>query len=163
VDTDVHSMQIAGTLKNGHFTSESPVTTRDPTTITLRLSLGAGLAPADFIINGAHFEFDTGSDPDYGKPALLKGRIQGSVKNEDVQNPIAPAIATLLTDDIRNYPKAPSSDTLRTLFDKGNCTNPDGTTAKAGDDKIDTCEVSGNGFIKLVLQPDVAIYDRDGN
>ena len=163
VDTDVRPAQLIGTLKNGHFASDNPVTTRNPATITMRLSLGAGQPPADFIINGAHFEFDTGIDKTYNQPALLNGRIAGSVKNEDVQKHIVPAIATLLTEDVKKYPNSGSTAQIRMLFDKGGCTNPDGTTAKAGDDKIDVCEVASSGLIKVVLAPDVAIYDKNGN
>src|SRR5262245_17635516 len=70
VDTDVRPAQLIGTLKNGRFQSDNPVTTKNPATIIMRLALGAGQPPADFIINGAHIEFETGLDRDTNQPGL---------------------------------------------------------------------------------------------
>lgn len=162
VDTNIVPATLTGSIKNGHFASDNPVTTKKPATLRIRLALAEGQTPAEFIINGAHIEFDTALDGN-GKPTLTNGRIAGSIKNEDVQKNIVPAIAVLLTDNIKRFPNVDSTNTIRNLFDKGMCSNPDGTKANAGDDKIETCEVANSGLIKVVLGPDVAIYDKNGN
>ncbi len=99
---------------------------------------------------------------------LMNGELQGSVKEQDVQTIVVPAIAKLLTETVMQNPGTPTSMQILQLFDVGDgnggtCTNPDGTMGKPGDGIISPCEVAMNNIIQNVLAPDVQIYDANGN
>jgi hypothetical protein len=125
------------------------------------LALAAGVPPTMVPMNGVHIQFThTGN-------GLVAGQIQGSVKKTDIDTKVVPALAQLLTRQVAANPNSSSTQQLLAIFDTGGdngmCTNPDGSIAKMGDGKIDTCEVAENSIIKNVLAPDVDIYDANGN
>ena len=175
VDASQKATTLFGRINGGKFLSNNPVTTTHPVTVQIKLPLIAGADALTLNVNGAHIQFNTGS-------GLMNGQIHGSIKKADIDNGIIPAVAMLLTKKVAADCKggggsdggAPAPDggagvcsssakQILSIFDTGNCTNPDGTKAVAGDGKIDICEVSTNSIIMNVLAPDVQIYDASGN
>ena len=168
VDGSMTASNFFGVLAGGKFKSNQPATTKVPVNITINVSLISGAPPLGLIVQGAEFEFTTGTDMASGKPGLLDGRIHGAIKNADVQNTIIPAVAALLTGricptgfDAMGACKAcdltGSNGQIAGIFDTGMC-----GTAKAMDCKIDTCEVAQNSIIMAVLAPDVQLFDANG-
>ena len=183
-DTSQAPAAFSGALTGGVYESDNPVTTHSPVSMTLSLPLISGSPPVSLKINGAYVKF-TGS-----ATGLMKGQLDGSIKNSDIQTSIIPAVAMLLTGKIMatdlgqmctmnsdckssgmcTMSKCVLGDTakqIKMIFDVGdsnggNCTNPDGTMGKPNDGKIDICEVSGNQLIANLLVPDVQIYAADG-
>jgi hypothetical protein len=163
VDGKKPNAKLFGRLVNSAFSSNDPVTTTHPVTMTLNLALFPGGMPVAFPLNGAHIQFTTGTDAGSGAPGLLKGQINGSIKNSDVQNNVIPAIADVLNQEIVIDPNSQQAMQILQIFDFGGCTNPDGTMAMAGDGKIDICEVATNPIVMNILAPDVQIFDQNGN
>jgi len=165
-----------GKISSGKMLSNNPVTTTHPVTLTLKLPLIAGADALSLNVNGAHIQFNVGTDSASGKPGLLNGQLHGSIKNADVQNSIIPAVAQLLSKNVSVCCMAGGADggagdgggctagdkQILQIFDTGGCMNPDGTMAVAMDCKIDVCEVATNMIIMNVLAPDVQIFASDG-
>ena len=93
---------------------------------------------------------------------LTNGQLNGAMSASDVAAVVGPGIATQLTAVLAADPTSARSQQIAGLFDTGNCTNPDGSTAQAGDGRIDVCEVLGNPVIRNVLSPDVDLFDGTG-
>ena len=149
IDAAQPTSVFLGKLSGGKFTSNNPVTTKNPIAITLKLALISGGAPVSLIVNGAHLQFTATSD---GK--LTDGQLHGSIKNSDVQGQIIPGVAMLLSQQVaKDNCMGGTSKQIASIFDTGMC-----GSAKAGDCKIDACEVAGNSIIMNVLAPDVQIY-----
>jgi len=68
-----------------------------------------------------------------------------------------------MTHIIQADPEASIAVTIGQLFDMGGCTNPDGTVAQSSDGKIDVCELLTSPLLNGLLQPDVQIWDAQGN
>lgn len=153
VDSAFAGAQFAGRISNGLFSSNSPVTTSHPVTVSLQLPLVSGADPVQLTIVGAHIQFRTSG----GK--ISSGQINGAIKSTDVQTKIIPNVATLLDSRVQANPTGSTEKQILQIFDIG-CTTGTGTK---GDGKIDTCEVSENSIIKNVLNPDVQMFDSSGN
>jgi hypothetical protein len=97
VDSTQAPGNFLGKIMATKFSSNDPVTTTKPVTIHVKLPLITGTAPVDLPVNGAHIQFNTGSDPTTMKPGLINGSLQGSIKDSDVKGNIIPAVASLLT------------------------------------------------------------------
>jgi hypothetical protein len=165
----INAMLGGGTFKGritgSAFNSNSPVTTTNPTNITVLLPIVAGVDPITLSITGAHLQFTKSGD------TLMKGQINGAIKSTDVQNEIIPSVAQLLNKKINMDPTSSSSMTLLSIFDSGmvthdpscpdmSCKNPDGTCSKPMDKTISVCEVGTNSLIKSVLSPDVQMFQN---
>ena len=161
VDPNGHGADFVGQLAGGKYSSDNPVTTQRPVALTLKVAL-FGSAPLALPLNGTHIQFSTGMDQSSGAPGLLSGQLQGSIKKKDIDTVLVPGIAAMLTAQIKADPNGAGSKQIEAIFDSGNCTNLDGSQAKAGDGRIDDCEVGTNSIIMNVLAPDVQIYDAMG-
>jgi hypothetical protein len=153
---------LFGALVNGHFSSESPVTTRTPVSFVIKVSVSGG-PPTPLPLNGVHVSFDTGTDAMSGAPGLVSGQLNGSIKQSDVNTKMIPQIAANLTQQVESDPNSSSSMQIEQIFDVGGCTDDNGVPAQASDRVITPCEVANNSIIKNVLAPDVQIYDANGN
>jgi hypothetical protein len=145
-----------GALAAGRFESEHPFFTKRPVTLPLRLRFGS----SDFIeppLQGAHIQFDVSGDG-----LALSGALQGSIRMSDIQTVFVGGFARLLTARIEAEPDSTTSSAIRGIFDRGGCTNPDGSVAQANDNIIDVCEVATNTLIVTLLAPDIKIFDDDG-
>jgi len=161
IDTTQPTADFHGALQQGSYSSESPVTTHSPVSLSLSLSLFTG-TPTPLPVHGAHIQYQVSGT------GLINGKLQGSIKNADIQLTVIPGIAALLNSQIAANPNSPTSKQIRQLFDAGdgnggNCTNPDGTIGRPNDGIISPCEVADNNIIMNVLAPDVQIYDGSGN
>jgi hypothetical protein len=154
-----------GPITAGKFNSSSPVTTKQPVSVTIALPLIAGATPVSLHVIGAHIQYTRGAD---GK--ISGGQLHGAIKNTDVQSTIIPNVAMLLTMKVNDGSAAGMQ--IENIFDNGGkadpacgttCKNPDGTCAVAKDKKIDPCEVATSGLIQNVLSPDVQMFDSAGN
>jgi len=160
INAAVGSGTFKGAIKSSVFTSNSPVTTKSPVTVTLGLPLTAG-TPIPLTVSGARITFTKTATGATG------GQINGAVKFTDVKTTIIPAVADLLTDQVKKDP-AGMPGTIANLFDtyptgcKAGDLNRDGSVAAAGDQKIAVCEVENNSLIKSVLIADVQLYAADG-
>jgi hypothetical protein len=152
-DTTFAGAQFAGRITNGKYTSNSPVTTTHPVTVSLQLPLVSGADPVQLTIVGAHIQFTESG----GK--ITGGQINGAIKSSDVMNTIIPNVATLLNSRVTANPTGSTEKQILQIFDIG-CT---GMTNLKGDGMISTCEVSDNSIIKNVLNPDVQMFDSAGN
>jgi hypothetical protein len=159
VDNSAAPSQFTGGLNGGSFTSPDPVTTKNPVHLGLRLALVQGAPPVILPLNGAHISFRVGPS---GQGGLMSGQLQGSIKATDLQSAVIPAVAAFLTAKLQN-PNDPSAPGIRQLFDTGGCTNPNGTMAVRGDNKIDICELAGNLTIMALLSPDLQIFNPPGS
>ena len=173
-----------GKFSGGTFTSNSPVTTTQPTTVTVQLPLVAGSDPVKLTVIGARIQFKRNGD------GLMNGVINGAIKNTDVQTDVIPSVAKLLSDNIAKDPTSSTNKQIASIFDTGGgddgsgckstkvcgsaaagsptCKNPaapvgDGQCADACDTKIGVCEVQNNNIIKNVLSADVQMFDDAGN
>jgi hypothetical protein len=154
------SQFIAG-LAGGSFNSPDPVATKNPVHLGLRLALFAGAKPVTLPLNGAHISFRVGPS---GQGGLMSGELQGSVRTTDIDGVIIPQLALFLTARIQGAPPGdPMADAIRKLFDTGGCTNPDGTMAKKGDNRIDVCELFSNAVIGTLFGADVQIFNPPGS
>jgi hypothetical protein len=175
VDTSQAPGTFTGSAAGGAFNSPAPATATAATETEIMLPLpilfGAQTTPSH--LYGAHLQFTRVGDN------LMKGQINGAMKESDVQNNMIPAIAVLLTQRVQANPNTPTSMQLLNIFDTGGKPLPgDGcnTTCKnhapgaadfnqcaiAGDGIISTCEVATNSIIKNVLAPDVQMFAADG-
>jgi hypothetical protein len=152
-DTSFSGAQFAGRISNGLFSSNSPVTTTHPVTVSLQLPLVAGAAPVQLSIIGAHIQFRTMAG------GLMAGQINGAIKSTDVMNTIIPNVAQLLDQRVTANPNGSTEKQILQIFDIG-C---DGMPQLKGDGHIATCEVADNSIIKNVLNPDVQMFDAQGN
>jgi hypothetical protein len=168
------SVQFAGRINNSNFSSNSPVTTTHPVSVTLQLPLVAGSDPVQLKVIGGHIQFRYA-----GAGKLMSGQIHGAIRTEDVQNNIIPNVTQLLNQRVMMDPTTSTNKQILQIFDNGGepdpscaagtCKNPtgcgtgcDGMCAMAKDGKIDVCEVSTNSIIKNVLNPDVQMFSADG-
>lgn len=154
--------ELHGALQAGTFSSEPPATTTRPATVSVRLPLVAGAAAVPLKVNGAHVQFALAAG------GLMTGQLNGSVKTQDLQQNIIPAIAALLTARLAMDPASASSRLIRNAFDIGDgnggaCTNPDNSMGQPGDGKIGYCEVLASPLVSTALAPDVQIFDANGN
>jgi hypothetical protein len=90
---------------------------------------------------------------------LMAGQINGAIKNTDVQNNIIPNVAMLLDQRVTANPTGSTEKQILQIFDIG-C---DGMPQYKGDGHIEVCEVADNSIIKNVLNPDVQMFDANGN
>jgi hypothetical protein len=166
IDTSLGGGTFKGKITGGTFNSNSPVTTSSPTSLTIQLPLVSGSQPVKLSISGAHIQFTKMGD------GAMKGQINGGIKSTDVQNNIIPNVAMLLSDRVTAMPTGSTEMQILSIFDTGGeadpacsgaCKNMDGSCAKAGDKKIDVCEVATNSIIKNVLAPDVQLFSDDGS
>src|SRR5262249_22764517 len=134
-----------------HFKSNNPVTTTNPAQVSIKLALVGGGDPVTIPINGAHVQFTASAT------GLMEGQLHGSIKKDDVDKNIIPAVAMLLTDQIAKDPTSASAKMIGMLFDTGGCMDG-AVAATANDGKITACEVAGNSIIQNVLASDVQIY-----
>jgi hypothetical protein len=163
VDASQAGAALFGRLAGGTYRSEDPVTTRRPVSLTVKFALIGGDDPVALTANGAHVQFTFGTDAASGAAGLLSGEMHASIKSTEVMNKLIPVVAQRLTNVIATEPGTSIAMSVSRLFDTGNCTNPDGSMAVAGDGKIDICEVADNPTVGLFIQPDVQIYDANGN
>ena len=154
VDNGIAAAPFNGKLVNARFQSESPITTKSPVTLALKIPLFPGGIPVPLVLHGAYVQFDTGG----GQTGLAQGQMNGSVKNSDLQGSVIPGIATSLNAQVQKDPMSMQSKQILSIFDTGGC-----GAAVASDGVIDVCEVAGNSLIKALLAPDVQIYDANGN
>ena len=150
-------VSLQGTLKGGQFISKEPARGSALITCELRIALGPGL-PVRLAIQWPRIKFNVNPAGTH----LLAGSINGSISRNNVANDLIPSLANTLTLYIATFPDSGNSQIISKLFDTGGCTNPDGTTAKADDGRIDPCELSQNSLIKTLFAPDLQMRDSSG-
>jgi hypothetical protein len=156
IDTSVAPVTVQGRIVAGRFASDDPrtggaVVERD---LTIPLSPGVSVTLS---VQGLRLAFNVASNGS----TISAGQLTGSVKATEVQTGFVPAIAAAFTEMIQSQSSVAMP--LSQLFDTGGCTNPDGSTAQAGDGVIDVCEILANPMMSHLLQPDVQIWDGQGN
>jgi hypothetical protein len=162
IDTSVGGGSLFGKITSSAFNSNNPATATTNYQISIQLPLVSGAAAVQLNISGAHIQFTKSGD------GLMKGQINGAIKNSDVQGNIIPNVASLLSMRLTTDPNSSTTMQIKQLFDVGDgnggsCTNTDGSMSAPNDNKIGTCEVAGNSIIKNVLAPDVQMFDSSGN
>jgi hypothetical protein len=162
VDPSVNGGEFSGGLQSSMFQSALEA---GPVSLDVYLPL-FGLTPGTpaqrLPLSAARLRLDRKS---------RHGEIYGVIRKEQIDGVIA-NVAVLLNDRVQQDPNSQSSQQMLQIFDTGGqgggfcgqtCENPQGGCAKAGDGRIDTCEVSTNAIIKNVLAPDVDMFDGAGN
>jgi hypothetical protein len=153
-----------GPITGGKFNSSSPVTTKNPVSLTILLPLIAGADPVELDVEGGQLEYKRDTTG-----AVTGGELHGFLRSTNVQSKVIPNVAMLLSSKVAEVPQTATDMQIAQIFDTGGaastacgatCTNPDGTCAKAGDMKIDICEVSTNNLIQQVLAPDIQMFQN---
>jgi hypothetical protein len=157
IDPSTPPVTLQGRIVAGRFASDDPRISGPVAHRDIPLSFGPN-AHATLPIQGLRLTFDISVDGS----VISNGQLTGSLKQADVRSQLVPAFAIVLTGLIQNAAGSPTAQNIQNLFDKGGCTNPDGTLAQAGDGVIDVCEVLTNPLMMSLLQPDVQIYDAQG-
>src|SRR5262249_27316481 len=121
VDQTYLSGLFLGNLTTNAFYSTPPITTKRPVSVTLKLAFfnWFGIEVIQLPINGAHIEFRTAVSN--GRLTLTDGRLQGSIKKNDIDNIFVPAFADILTNRLRGDPETRYTAELRAIFDTGGC------------------------------------------
>ena len=138
IDTNTAAGQFYGNIAAGVYTSNDPSKTVHPVNVTLELPLVEGQPALALPVVGARITFKASAD---GK-TLSAGQINGAIKKTDVDAIIIPAVATLITAQL----KLPNASASLKMFD----TNNDGTVTAA--------EIMSNGLIAGLLAADVQMY-----
>jgi hypothetical protein len=153
----------------GFFDSPNPATTSMPVALTVPIDL-FGIVRVPLV--GAHIEFE-----DIG-PQLVTGKINGAVKNADVQSIVIPGLTRGLNQIASRVPCDARCTQVLMIFDEGGqpdsahcppvsgragCLNPDGTCGYASDGKISICEVTVSGLVQNPLEPDLQMFDGNGH
>ena len=158
VDASVPPVTLQGRIVGGRFVSDNPRTGGALVERDIPIPLGPAVG-ASLPVQGLRMAFDVARDGH----AISNGQLTGSVKQANVQDQLIPALAMIMTQLIQSAPASPVATSVRQLFDTGGCTNPNGTAAQAGDGVIDVCELATNPLLTSLLQPDVQIFDAQGN
>ncbi len=153
------SVRLPGRLTSGRFVSQSPLAGGTATTVVVPLPLFPAAAPLALPLRAASLQFTMTPSGSY----LTSGQLNGAVPAGDVDAVVGPALASQFTALIAADPTSATSQQIAALFDTGNCTNPDGSAAHAGDGRIDLCEVLGNPIVRNVLGPDLDLFDGAGH
>lgn len=153
VDANYTAGETMGTLANHDYASANPATTTDPVATVVPLRLFAGTPVFYLPVNGVHLQWHF-----VGTSAIATGQINGSIRQEDVDNILVPALAEAFNAAIQADPGSTTAQALESMFDTGGCTG-----AVAGDNAINVCEVATNSLMQTLLAPDVQIYDASGN
>jgi hypothetical protein len=156
VDAAQPAAQLFGRLSGGALRTNDPITTAHPVSTVVRVELAVGVDPVALKLNGAHVQATVSST------GLTQGELHGSVLKADFDNAMIPATAKLLTLQVQANPLSTTTFLVESIFDIGGCTNPDGSPAMAGDQRIDPCEVAQNAQIQSLFAPDVQIFSADG-
>ena len=150
-------LTLSGKLQAGRFVPNAPAPNSDLVTWVLELPLGLGL-PARLAVQWPRFAF--GINPSGSR--LVGGALNGSLSGRTALDDLVPSLANVFTLYIATNPESDISRTIKSLFDTGGCTNPDGTMAVRGDGRISPCELSENSLIKSLLAPDVRLRNSAG-
>jgi len=149
---------LSGSLAGSRFTSDSPAPGSDLITWSFELPLGPGL-PAQLPVQWPRVEFTI--DPT--GTGLGKGRLTGSLAGPSALASLVPNLAAAFTLVISTSPDSQTARAIKLLFDTGGCVNPDGTSAAAGNGRIDPCELTQSPLIRNLLAPDVQLRDAAGH
>lgn len=156
-----------GPITAGKFNSSSPVTTKNPVSLTILLPLIAGATPVELDVEGGQLEYKRDASGN-----VTGGELHGFLRSTNVQSKVVPNVATLLSSKLMDNPLTPTDMQIAQIFDTGGaasamcgatCTNPDNTCAMAGDNIISICEVSTNNLIQQVLAPDIQMFNAAGD
>ena len=147
----------AGWLAGGRFVTQDPL--HGGTAAMLRVPLALFPAASAFIstVRAGQLSFSISSDGS----TLSDGVIAGAIDAADIASVVA-GIAEQLTAWCAADPQSSVVHQLLQIFDRGGCTNPDGSVANAGDGVIDICELTSNTIIRNVFAPDVGLFDTAG-
>ena len=156
VDSAQPAAQLFGRLSVGVLRTNDPATTTHPVSTVVRFELAVGVDPIALKLNGAHVQGTLSST------GLTQGELHGSALKADFDSAMIPATAKLLTLQVQTNPLSTTTFLVESIFDIGGCTNPDGSPAMAGDNRIDPCEVAQNAQIQSLFAPDVQIFAADG-
>jgi hypothetical protein len=154
VDPHPALVTIAGQLSSGRF---SAAPNPNPTPVPLALPLVPNAPVGRFPLHGPQVTFTVAADGS----GLSAGQINGGIATADYHGYTGPALAASFTSQLASGSSA--GQLLATIFDTGGCVNPDGTTAVAGDGRIDVCEVLTNPVMGNLLASDVRLYDTAGH
>ena len=91
------------------------------------------------------------------------GRLTGSLADSSVLTSLVPSLAAAFTLVISTNPDSQIALSIKALSDTGGCVNPDGTTAAAGNGRIDPCELTQSPLIRSLLAPDIQLRDAAGH
>ncbi|HEX4458962.1 MAG TPA: hypothetical protein VIA18_13390 [Polyangia bacterium] len=158
---------FSGPITGGKFNSSSPVTTKNPVSLTIELPLIAGAQPVELDVEGGQLEYKRDTTG-----AVTGGELHGFLRSTNVQSKVIPNVALLLSSKLMDNPLTATDMQIAMIFDTGGtgtcnggttCANPDGSCAVSGDGKIDICEVATNNLIQQVLAPDIQMFDAAGN
>ncbi len=154
-----YQSDLTGTITAQKLSTLNPFSADEPYTIQVKLPLVTGSPAVELTLTSAVVR----GELDLTAPNRInEGRIFGAVKNKDLREKTLPAIAVSLTAILTGNYDVGTQDAIRNLLDKGNC-----GAALAGDDVIDTCELT-DGVLASAFTPDLDLYsdtsrDADGN
>jgi hypothetical protein len=89
--------------------------------------------------------------------------VSGAADPTEFASMLGSGIAARLSAHLASDPGWSSAQQMAAIFDIGGCTNPDGSTAQAGDGVIDVCELVTNPIVRALFAPDVLLHDSAGH
>lgn len=154
VDASGSATVLPGWLKGGRWRSQTPAEGGVAVALAFTLELTQGVATV-LPLQGVQLSFTLPADGF----AIADGQLTGALASSAVETALVPALAKTMTAVIAAAPESETAKTLAELFDRGGCTNPDGSEAKAGDGVIDVCELLTSPLLQAVLASDVPLAD----
>lgn len=160
---------LSGAISGGKLTTIEPRDMKpgDVQVLPLNLPFANGILPMS--IYGAHVQGNVTA------AGVMSGEIHGVIRKTDIDMQVIPAVAQLLTDQIRKDPMGSTTETIIRLFEdpagnpasKAKCMNTPEKCCATPANRAKTCEivpaeVKSNALIGNVLAPDVQVF-QNGN
>lgn len=140
VDGNQGTLDLAGVLSNGTFTSNPPPTGVPPGALPIHLAFLQDVKLID-----AHVKFSA------SPTGLVQGQIDGAVTGNDINNVVIPNLAQYLDAIAKQNPCSSQCTSVKQMFDANN------------DGSITAQEVQSNSLLQALLAPDVDLLDASGN
>jgi hypothetical protein len=158
VDPTIPGARVCGWLAGGRFVTQDPLLGGAVATLRVPLSLFPAAPAFISTVRAGQLSFSLSSDGS----ALSDGVMAGAIDAADIAS-LGAGIAEQLTAWCAADPHSSAVQQILAIFDRGGCTNPDGSVAVAGDGVIDVCELTSNPIIRNVFAPDVGLFDAGGH
>lgn len=159
---------LRGRLVDGQLSTKSPKDLRGLEVQKLLVPLPFVTSLVPMTLYGVHFQGALGIQ------GLTGGQLHGVIRKTEIDTQIIPAVAQLLTNQIRKDPMGSTTETIIRLFEdeagnpasKAKCTNTPEKCCKTPANRTKTCEIVAeevrtNALIGNVLAADVQVFQGD--
>lgn len=169
VDSSQTPAVLYGKITNGKLSTTLPKDQKGDQVQKIQLNLPLANGNLPLAIYGAHVQGNITAT------GVMSGEIHGVIRKTDIDMQIIPAVAQLLTDQIRKEPMGSTSETIIRLFEdpagnpasKDKCTKTPEKCCATPANRAKTCEITAdevrsNALIGNVLAADIQVF-QGGN